>query len=125
LAWAIVSGPDPEAMMGGWPAVRRLELVGVPTLTVPLSVWRELVTALQAPPSAGLLVLAWLRSLGRQWDGLSVAGIAWAPAADGRHHVLATRRSVGRRHRWAAERALVDRWRAEGLTDLRPAPAAR
>jgi hypothetical protein len=122
IAWAIVSGPDPQAMMGAWPAVRRLELGGVPVLTVPLSVWRDLVATLQAPPSAGLLLLAWLRCLGGGWEGLKVAGIGWAPVAGGRHHLLASNRSVGRRHRWEAERALVEAWRDQGLRDLQTRP---
>lgn len=119
LSWAMFSGPDPCVALARWPQAQSLEQHGVPVLTVPLAVWRALVRELRAPPSAGVLVLAWLRELGAGWQGLSSAGIGWGATPQGRHHLLAGH-GAGRRHRWDAERALLQRWRAEGLHDLAP-----
>ncbi|MEZ0203426.1 hypothetical protein [Ideonella sp.] len=119
LEWALFSGPDPCAALPRWRQARALEQQAVPVLTVPLAVWRALVRELQAPPSAGVLMLAWLHQLGAGWQGLSTAGIGWGATPLGGHHLLAGH-AAGRRHRWDAERALLQRWRAEGLSDLAP-----
>jgi hypothetical protein len=104
--------------MRRWPIYQRLEQIGVPVLTVPLSIWCELVRALHAPPSAGLLVLAWLRDLEAHWGGVATAGIGWRDPG-GQHHVWASRWSVGQRHRWDAEEKLMRAWWSAGLSDLR------
>jgi hypothetical protein len=120
LRWAIVSGPDPRFLMRQWALADQLTAAGVQVLTVPLPVWRRLVQALKAPPSAGLLVLAWLQQLLGEEAGLTVAGIGWGRAASGRHHLLLGNRGIGRRHDWAAEAACMARWRGRGLRDLAP-----
>lgn len=117
VRWAVVSGPDPAGSLGRWSQVQRLREAGVPVLTVPLRIWREQVLALGAPPSAGLLLLAWLSDFEAGWDGISSVGIGWGRGRDGRHHLHATQATVGERHRWAAEQARIARWREEGLHD--------
>lgn len=118
LRWAIVSGPDPRYLVRQWALAEQLAAAGVQVLTVPLPIWRGLVQQLQAPPSAGVLVLAWLMALLGGTSGLAAAGVGWGRAADGRHHVLTGNRGIGRRHRWAAEADCVARWRRAGLRDL-------
>lgn len=118
LSWAIVSGPDPRFIQRRWTQAERLEAAGVPVLTVPLPVWRELVAVLQAPPSAGLLALAWVAAVAPAWRGVSVAGVGWGRDAQGRHHLVDRATQVGGRHRWGAEADCVARWRSSGLRDL-------
>jgi len=117
LAWAVVSGADPWRRMGAWPVVAALTARATPVLSVPLPIWRGLVRELQAPPSAGLLVLAWAHELGTGWQGLSIAGIGWGQAR-GRQHLVLSNRQTGVRHNWAGEARLIQRWREAGLEDL-------
>lgn len=111
-AWAVITGADPLVAMEAWPQVQALRARGVPVLTVPLGIWRTLVDRLGAPPSAGVLVLAWLTTMGLG-PGLHMTGIAEAAAADS--HVLGGGHRRGRRHAWDRERSLVAQWRAAGL----------
>ncbi|NDY90897.1 glycosyltransferase family 29 protein [Ideonella livida] len=106
--WTVVSGP------GWWSAA------SAGHLAVPLAVWRTLVKTLNAPPSAGVLTLAWLRELNGGWTGLQVTGIGRGPASAGRWHLARAGRRQGGRHDWGAEAALLSRWRREGLTELPP-----
>lgn len=122
-AWVVVSGADPVASLPRWPVLQSLAAQGVPVLTVPLPVWRAQVARLGAPPSAGVLLLAWLA--GQGWPGVTVAGIGWGATPQGRHHLVLSRRQTGRRHRWDAEAQQVAAWRRQGLSDLgMPTPAA-
>lgn len=128
-AWAVITGADPLVAMEGWPQVQALRARRVPVLTVPLGIWRALVERLGAPPSAGVLVLAWLTTMGLG-QGLHMTGIAEAAAADS--HVLGGRHRRGRRHAWDRERALVAQWHAAGLlsslfplSPASPAPEGR
>lgn len=121
--WLVLSGPDVRYRRAGapldWPAVQQLIGTGVRVLTVPLAVWGALVDRLGAPPSAGVLLLAWVRaSLGR-WQRLAIAGFDSAQAGRGAYHHAGQRLRPGRRHDWDAERALLAEWRAEGLRVLR------
>lgn len=110
--WAVMSGADPRGRMAGWPPVQSLEGLGVPVLTVPLAVWRQLVDALAAPPSAGLLMLGWLRHMG--WPAGMLRIVDLARPQTGSAHVLGRWHRRGHRHDWARERALVARWCAAG-----------
>ena len=81
-------------------------------LSVPLPVWRALVRELQAPPTAGLLALNWLRSIRNSWDGVIVYGIGYK---GGRYHAARQRQRPSHRHDWEKESALLQRWTTEGL----------
>jgi hypothetical protein len=94
-----------------------LGAAGAQVLTVPLPVWKALVARLQAPPSAALLLLAWLHALGG-WEGLRIAAIAWGGDPAGRHHLVQPNRKTGSRHRWEREAQIVKEWRNAGLHDL-------
>lgn len=116
LRWAVLSGPDVRYTQRGWGLVTRLQQAGVGVVCVPLPVWRGCVAALQAPPSAGLLSLAWLRGQGAApapWAGVRALGIGEGRAAA--YHLADRRARAGSRHDWDAEAALLARWRAEGL----------
>ncbi len=119
LRWAVVSGADPRFTVGDWRLAERLAAQGVAVLTVPLPVWRRCVRHLAAPPSAGVLVLAWLAGLAADpddpWRGVSSVGVAEPALPGSAYHLARTGARPGRRHDWPAERAWVDRWRAAGL----------
>lgn len=118
IAWAVHSGPDPRFRVVDPATLALLAGEDTPVLTVPLAVWRTLVRELEAPPTAGLLTLAWLRALLGDWDGLRCAGIGSGLGAGGRYHAAIAAKPPGRRHAWAREQALLARWRAEGLRCL-------
>jgi len=122
IRWAIVSGPDVAFQVRRWPLLDELQSAGVPVLTVPLPVWRGLVDELSAPPSAGVLALAWLQALRPTgWQGMSVAGVGagGARGAGAAHHIVRSgERRVGQRHDWPAETALLVAWQAQGLLQL-------
>ncbi len=117
-AWAVLSGPDPRYRAVDVTTLALLAADDTPVLTVPLAVWRALVRELDAPPTAGLLTLTWLRTLLASWDGIRCAGIGSGLAGDGRYHAAIAGKPPGRRHAWAREQALVERWRNEGLQCL-------
>ncbi|MCO5978945.1 glycosyltransferase family 29 protein [Ideonella oryzae] len=114
IAWAVISGADPWVAMEAWPSVQALRARGVPVVTVPLGIWKALVDRLGAPPSAGLLVLAWLLSLGLGEGRLRMTGVAEPAEEEGGSHVLGAWHRRGRRHAWERERALVAEWCASG-----------
>lgn len=117
LVWAVFSGPDPLARLPHWPLAQGLLGRGVSVLTAPLSVWRRLVRELEAPPSAGVLMLAWFKEMTGTWRGIHVAG--FDPGVSGDHVLGAWHRwTQGSRHDWHGEAALLGRWRQEGLIDL-------
>lgn len=119
VSWVVMTGPDVRYRLQEWSTVLPLLQAGVPVLTVPLTVWRELVKTLQAPPSAGVLMLAWLASMGGAgWSGLHSAGIGSGLTGDGRYHKVAARQAAGSRHHWPAEQQLVAQWQQQGLNGL-------
>lgn len=108
--WVVVSGPDARYRLTNWrhlaPLLRREQ----PVLTVPITVWRSLVGHLHAPPSAGLLILAWLRALLGSLKGVSVIGFSTTmdkPACY--HHALPDQSAVNR-HRWNLEQLILEKW---------------
>ncbi len=112
----VVSGPDVCFALRDWRLHAQRLMAGEPVLSVPLEVWRALVKELDAPPSAGVLMLAWLRELVGGWEGINAVGIG-AGRTGRYHHAHRGRRGTGR-HRWAAEAALVAKWTRAGLTLL-------
>ena len=115
VRWIVVSGPEMRFRRHNWESLRPALDAGAVLLTVPLAPWRGLVATLQAPPSAGLLFLAWLRSLLGSWDGVRAVGFG-AGATPGAvyHHADPRHKAVGR-HQWAGERLVLQAWHDEGL----------
>jgi hypothetical protein len=120
--WVVVSGPDMCFQLRNWALLTPRLLAARPVLSVPLSVWRDLVKVLNAPPSAGVLMLAWLCRLGGGWAGITAAGIG--VGTQGRYHLADLRKRAGTRHAWAAEASLIEVWAAQGL-ELLPHASAR
>lgn len=116
--WAVHSGPDPRFRVIDLETLALLVGEGTPVLTAPLTIWRALVIQLEAPPTAGVLMLAWLRTLLGGWSGVRCAGIGSGLGTDGRYHAAIAGKPPGRRHAWSREQALVERWRTEGLQCL-------
>lgn len=108
--WVAASGPDMASRRPQWE--RWTAENGGSLLSVPLPVWRALVRELQAPPTAGLLALNWLRSIRNSWDGVIVYGIGYK---GGRYHAAKQSHRPSHRHDWEKESALLQRWTTEGL----------
>jgi hypothetical protein len=86
---------------------------------MPLPIWRDLVHVLKAPPSAGLLVLAWLYSLANcNWQGVAFAGIGTGLAKGQRYHASLARHVASDRHAWEKEVRLVAAWEQQGLNRM-------
>lgn len=119
VSWIVMSGPDVRYRLSDWRHVMPLVEQGVPLLTIPLAVWQPLIPILKAPPSAGVLFLAYLTSLaGGNWRGVQSAGIGSGLAKGGRYHASLPRHMASGRHSWEREASLVQVWRQEGLASL-------
>ncbi|MGV6852726.1 MAG: glycosyltransferase family 29 protein [bacterium] len=118
VQWAIMSGPDVRFSNQYWDSVEPILARGGQVLTVPLPVWRSLVKELEAPPSAGLLTLAWLRELLGGWEPISVAGFNALSDKKHRYHVFHKRKKGYKRHNWEGEAVILRRWCSQGLTSL-------
>ena len=114
LRWVLITGPDVRYQLSSWQEIVPLLHRGCRVLTVPLVVWRALVRELRAPPSAGLLVLAWIMRILNGPEGLAAAGFQRRPTAERYHYALHGHKPA-QRHNWQAERALLCRWQAAGL----------
>lgn len=121
VQWVVVAGPDVRYTLRNWDTVLPLLQSGSKVLTVPLAVWRGLVTRLQAPPSAGVLLLQWIWRMGGHpgWDGIAAAGIGVGLSASGAYHLAIPGHRAVARHNWHGEQALVAEWSANGLEILR------
>lgn len=70
---------------------------------VPSRIWLELVNKLQAPPSAGLIMLHWIARLRGGLDSVGLHGFSIAPG----DHELNNKPG---RHRWDREREFLNTW---------------
>jgi hypothetical protein len=72
----ILIGAETHWVLQDWSRFRVAVDNGLPTLTMPRAIWREAVEALKAPPSAGFLLLGWLRWIlgGRKSLGVAEIG---------------------------------------------------
>lgn len=116
--WLVVSGPDMRYQLVDWGPLELVLAQGIKVLTVPLPVWGELVEELQAPPSAGLLSLAWARELLGGVAGLQVAGFGHDGLLSTAYHRARPGQRAGGRHNWPGECAILWRWIDEGLVIL-------
>jgi len=117
--WGVVTGPDLRYRLTDWRLFLPLLDRGVPMLTVPLPIWRSLVQALFAPPSAGLLFLAWLRTLRPSGlQGVSLVGFQRGSVlSGGAYHHAVPKQPPGHRHNWRHERALLSEWMSRDKGD--------
>lgn len=109
--WVVLSGPDVRFRSSNWRAVWPVIEAGKPILTIPLEHWRALVGELAAPPSAGILFLAWLRRIrAAGLGGVSLAGFERRESATGAYHHAVPGKLPGVRHHWQEERRLLADW---------------
>jgi len=111
VRWIILSGPDMQFQLQNWaPLLEAIER-GTPVVTIPLVHWRELVSQLQAPPSAGLLTLTWLTSQSNLKPALSVFGFGFGhrPDENVAYHLADAKHPPTPRHNWAGEARLLER----------------
>lgn len=109
--WVIVAGPAMEYTLANWGMVQAYLAAGIPVLTIPLFVWRRAVSRLESPPSAGMLVLFWLRAILRSaFENANVVGIGEYAEAKGRYHLASNRLFAASRHNWSGEAELIKTW---------------
>lgn len=122
VQWVVITGPDVRFSLRKWHHLSPLLAAGAKVLTVPLSVWRRSVRQLQAPPSAGVLILEWVRAITGTWGGVAAAGIGeWT--GEGVYHLTTRGQLANSRHQWGAEHLLVAQWSKQGLYRLGKADA--
>ncbi len=112
--WIVVSGPAMEYKLRDWGVIQKLIDQGSKVLTVPLNIWAGCVQQLEAPPSAGVLVLYWLKSilksiLKSNYQSIFVAGVGMYYKT-GAYHLMDKRYTPVSRHNWLAESAWLDQW---------------
>jgi len=115
IQWLVISGPDMAFKMQKWHRFSRLLHTGVKVLTVPLQPWHELVSEIQAPPSAGLLFLCWIRSLLSSWSRMQAVGFGFTRNPRVQYHHANPKHASSKRHNWPAELVILNRWKKEGL----------
>lgn len=119
VRWILLTGPDMRYRLQDWSMVIPLLAADRPVLTFPLDIWRQLVSSLQAPPSAGMLTLTWLSQLlPDAWSSLRVAGIGTGLNVAGRYHRTNKQQSAASRHHWIAEQSIITDWARQGLVRL-------
>lgn len=116
--WLLVTGPEMQYQLVDWSAFYPFCKAQVPILTLPLEVWQQLVGELQAPPSAGLSVLAFFYWLLDSWIGVSVAGFGALSEIRTNYHYMSAKNKASQRHNWEGEKRILTRWLKEGLTSL-------
>jgi hypothetical protein len=108
--WLVMSGPDMRYRLTNWRLMLPYLRNGGRVLTVPIGYWRDLVETLGAPPTAGLLMIAWLRAILGGVSEVSVVGIDIKKSRKARYHHALPRHSAFKRHNWAIERGLLAEW---------------
>jgi len=114
-SWTILSGPMIMHTFSDWSGVILDVKFGVKLIFPPLCVWRSLVNQLSAPPSAGILMIAWLISILDDPKYLSIAGF---DSKNTQYHHASSYYKLGCRHNWGGERSLLKVWVNCGLKIL-------
>lgn len=106
----LVSGAEPLLRLHLLKPLQQLAATA-PVMQVPLTIWRDLYQQLQAPPSAGLLLLGWLHQQAIPAEKIKLYGFSRTDASQkpSYHHALPDHLPSGR-HQWAKEAALLCRW---------------
>jgi hypothetical protein len=115
VQWVVVTGPDMAFKLRDWLRFEGHLRTGAKVLTVPLEPWRALVVQIQAPPSAGLLFLAWVRTMMGTWAHVQTVGFGGLTAVGVPYHHADANHPPASRHHWSAERTVLQCWQQEGL----------
>lgn len=118
ISWLLVVGPEMQYRLADWSYFFPFREKNIPIITLPLEVWRELVKELQAPPSAGICLLAFFYALLGSWSGIYVAGFSALSDKITDYHYMNPLNKASQRHNWLGEERLIKRWLVEGLTSL-------
>lgn len=118
VPWLIVLGPEVQYRLADWSQFYAFREQRIPIITIPLGVWRQLVSELKAPPSAGITILAFFYGLLGSWSGVAVAGFGALASTLVPYHYMSAKHTASERHNWLGEQRLLERWLAEGLTSL-------
>lgn len=108
ITWSVITGP--ERFYGV-----KQDFINEIT-DIPLSVWKELVNILHAPPSAGITILYWIKNSLKNFEGVSIAG--FNGNANKIYHHADPMHQASVRHNWVGERILLESFKAEGLECL-------
>ena len=118
LKWIVISGPDVRYTLLNWEGAINYQLKGCKILTLPLAVWNELVSILEAPPSAGIALLKWLISERQFSDTLSIFGFDYDNVNTKHYHARSSKLQAGKRHAWVKEKNEIKRYEAGGFITL-------
>ncbi len=117
-AYTVVSGAGRLALSDELEKYKSCVVNGAKVVGVPLSVWKGLVKQLQAPPSAGLLILGWFEAILGNLNNVAVVGFDRTVQLDSNYYYASSRHKASTRHNWAAEKRLLRIWEQKGLTFL-------
>lgn len=108
--WIVISGPDMQYQLQNWTHLSSVFKRGTPIITVPLQHWASLVELLEAPPSAGLLMLEYLRSQPTLNHKIQPYGFGYNPNEQQTYHAADSKHSATSRHRWEDEAKVINDW---------------
>ncbi|NVK44435.1 MAG: glycosyltransferase family 29 protein [Oceanospirillaceae bacterium] len=108
--WLVISGPDMQYQLQNWRHLLPVFKRGTPIITVPLKHWASLVKQLQAPPSAGLLMIDFLRNDPRLKQHIQPFGFGYYPEKQQAYHAADVKHSPTSRHRWDMESKILNDW---------------
>jgi len=103
LSWIILTGNNSLYQRLRFSSLLPDDFSADKYLFVPSPIWWELVAALEAPPSAGLIMLHWIATLRGGLDGVGMHGLSIVPGS----HPLNQKPG---RHCWQREREFLKRW---------------
>ncbi len=115
--WIIVTGPYVLYRNARWNRFKSIDLDHTKIIAIPLSIWRDLVKMLQAPPSAGILLIYWLYQLRGSFNHTAIVGFDMESLSTQYHH-SDTNHQPSSRHNWHKEKELIKAWIDQGLQTL-------
>ena len=116
--WVVISGPDIIFQLKNWDHIESLLQEKHKVITPPLYIWRELVHKLEAPPSSGILMLAWLKDILGGVSDINAIGFQNKALKNQPYHRLLSKHKANSRHNWDNEKLLLNEWESEGLNFL-------
>ena len=110
--WIVLTGCDIRYQLANWQPLIPLIESNKKIITVPIEIWQGLVERLNAPPSAGLLLLSWLIEEIDQPKKPVATGfqVDEPPTVNQRYHHALPNHKPGWRHNWEYERKLLNTW---------------
>lgn len=105
--WIVISGPDMQYQLQNWSHIAPIVENNTPVITIPISFWRDLVEILHAPPSAGLLMLHYLRNHSELRPSLNAYGFGYDKNEKQEYHAIDTNHVPNNRHNWVKEAELL------------------